>query len=168
MDFPKNERLHKTIVALRVVLGIGIVLLVSGSCLLGNYKVTSSVSTGTRLVKAGYIVIAMVVAGLAGFNVFLWLLRSLMSRESSVRVRSKGSVLDTPTDRIPDLIFNQCIDSISRCTDPLCLSFCIPQRRGRLEPSIWLNSRVGAHAFSDGIRRCYPVCSGWFSHSSRG
>jgi hypothetical protein len=64
---------------------VGIGLLVGGSVLIGNYKVPSSVSTGSALVKAGYAVLAVVLAIIACFGGYLWL-RVASLGQTSVRV----------------------------------------------------------------------------------
>ena len=86
VDFASSKRFAHSVIALRVVFLIAIALVVAGSCLIGNYKDASSVSIGTKLAKAGYICLAGVVAGIVGFDAWLWSKRPLLTRETSVKV----------------------------------------------------------------------------------
>lgn len=60
----------------------GIALLIAGSVEVGNYNVPSDVTLGIKLVKAGYIILAVIIGWLAGFDVFFWTRHSSLSPSS--------------------------------------------------------------------------------------
>jgi hypothetical protein len=53
---------------MRVFFGCGIALLVTGSCFIGSYTTPNDVVIGEKLVKAGYLVLAGVLAVVATFT----------------------------------------------------------------------------------------------------
>jgi uncharacterized membrane protein len=77
-----NEKFRKSIVLLRIIFFVGIGLLVAGSSLIGNYKDASSVTTGAKLAKAGYLVFVFILAVLVTFAGVSWLRMSLLCPDS--------------------------------------------------------------------------------------
>jgi len=66
---------------MRIVFLVSVTLVVAGSCLLGEYTDENDVNSGTSLAKAGYIVIVVVLALLAGFDGFFWSKYSKLSSD---------------------------------------------------------------------------------------
>jgi uncharacterized membrane protein len=84
-DFPKNEKLRKTIVFVRMIFFVGVALLISGSSLIGNYEDESLVKTGRELAKAGYLVLVFILAIMVTFAGAFWLkIRSLCDASKKV------------------------------------------------------------------------------------
>ncbi|KAK8213556.1 hypothetical protein M8818_002858 [Zalaria obscura] len=79
LDFPKDALYPKAIIATRVFFLAGIAILVAGSCLLGNYKSPGDTTTGIKLVRAGYVLIAAVLGILVMFGAHIWTRRTLLS-----------------------------------------------------------------------------------------
>ena len=67
---------------MRIVFLIAIALIVAGSCLLGEYKNANDVKSGISLAKAGYVVIVVVLAFIAGFDGLFWSKYSKLSPDS--------------------------------------------------------------------------------------
>jgi hypothetical protein len=66
-------------------------LLVAGGVYVGNYKQPNSVSLGIKLVRAGYIVVVVLLTYLIGFQVYLWIQRGQLSHcSATVSVRCEG------------------------------------------------------------------------------
>jgi len=82
---------------MRLLFLAGLALLIAGSVLIGNYKNTDDVKTGLKLAKAGYIVIAVIIAIVFAFDVFFW------SRSKSLSHTSRRVLIAT-TISIPFLI----------------------------------------------------------------
>ena len=61
---------------------ISVALVLAGSCLLGEYNDTNDMKSGTNLAKAGYIVIAVVLAFITGFAGAFWSKYSELSLDS--------------------------------------------------------------------------------------
>jgi hypothetical protein len=73
---------------MRLLFLTGIALLIAGSVEIGNYNVPSDVSLGIKLAKAGYIILVVIVAWLAGFDVFFWTQHSSLSPSSQKVLRA--------------------------------------------------------------------------------
>lgn len=72
----------------RLIFLAAVALLVAGGVYVGNYKQPSSVSLGIKLVRAGYIVVVVLLAYLIGFQVYLWIRSGQLSHCSrTVSVR---------------------------------------------------------------------------------
>jgi hypothetical protein len=88
-DDPHNKAFSKAIIALRALFVTGIALLVTGSCFIGNYNDPSEVSKGVKFAKAGYLVIACVLAVVVSFTALIRI-RGWAISMSSIKVYSKG------------------------------------------------------------------------------
>jgi hypothetical protein len=84
-DARRNWAFGKGIILLRIFFVIGVALLVTGSCFVGNYNNPDDVSTGEKLAKAGYLVIACVLAVLVSFTGIIRMLGWAVST-SSIKV----------------------------------------------------------------------------------
>lgn len=71
-DFQHNSSIRYGLILSRVLFFVGIALLIAGGSLEGNYNNESSVMTGLKLVRAGYIIIAVFVGCLLAFQVYFW------------------------------------------------------------------------------------------------
>jgi hypothetical protein len=72
VDFPGSEFFRKLFIFTRLVLGAGIATLVAGSALIGDYNKPDSVLLGSKLAKAGYLIITVIVFVIWGYAAFLW------------------------------------------------------------------------------------------------
>jgi hypothetical protein len=71
------------VILTRILFLIGVVLLIAGGCFVGNYKSANQVSLGDKLVKAGYIVVAAILAILIAFQAYLCSYGARLSRIST-------------------------------------------------------------------------------------
>ena len=71
-DFEDKRIFHIITYAIRTLFFVGIVLIIAGGSLGGKYKDPSDVSIGLKLVKAGYILLAVILAILIAFQSYLW------------------------------------------------------------------------------------------------
>lgn len=72
LDFYTDTHLKRLIIVMRVIFFVGIVLLIAGSVLIGEYTIPSDVSTGAKLVKAGYIILAAILGWIAAIDLIFW------------------------------------------------------------------------------------------------
>jgi protein-S-isoprenylcysteine O-methyltransferase Ste14 len=89
-DFEESRSQAKAIILGRALFLLSVILLIVGGIYVGQYKDAGSVSLGTRLVRAGYIAVVVLLTYLIGFQAFLWTRRKLLSR-SSRTVSAQGS-----------------------------------------------------------------------------
>lgn len=85
------------IIILRFFFLVGVALLIAGSVLIGEYNIPNDVSTGEKLVKAGYILLAVILAAITGFDAFFW------SQRGSLDTTSRKILMAT-TASIPLLV----------------------------------------------------------------
>ncbi|MBE7181943.1 MAG: hypothetical protein INR71_12190 [Terriglobus roseus] len=78
------------VTGLRVLFAVCSALVIAGAVLAGNYKDASNISTGMKLAEAGYILLAVVLAVIMGFCVYLFNRRSELSRDISMKVSLRG------------------------------------------------------------------------------
>jgi hypothetical protein len=83
LDFPKNDRLRRSILFLRVIFLIGVALLIAGSSLVGQYNNASSLKLGLKLAKAGYLIFVSVLAVLVAGAGVLWMKRKTLCADSN-------------------------------------------------------------------------------------
>lgn len=88
LDYRDNSHLSRAFIIMRILFLAGIVLLIAGSVELGNYNVPSEVSLGLKLAKAGYIILVVIIAWLAGFDVFFWTQHGSLSPSSQKVLRA--------------------------------------------------------------------------------
>jgi hypothetical protein len=72
IDLEGNKILRWVVTVVRALFSAGVGLLVAGGVYLGNYKSSHSVVLGEKLVKAGYLVVATILAILIAFQIYLW------------------------------------------------------------------------------------------------
>ena len=82
LDFPTNKPFKAGIIATRAIFLVGIATLIGGSILLGNYKNSNDVSLGSKLAKAGYLIITVVLFFAKCWATGLWLIFKRLSPNS--------------------------------------------------------------------------------------
>ncbi|RJE23297.1 hypothetical protein PHISCL_04371 [Aspergillus sclerotialis] len=82
MDIKSNSKLRSALIFTRILFLAGAVLLIAGGSLVANYKNQSDMSTGMKLVKAGYVVIVVFIACLLGFQAVFSSRRNVLSPSS--------------------------------------------------------------------------------------
>lgn len=81
-DFDEDRLRFKAVVFARFLFLTGVVLLVVGGVYVGQYKDPSSVMLGSKLVRAGYIVVVVLLAYLISFQALLWSQKAHLSHSS--------------------------------------------------------------------------------------
>ncbi|KAL1965849.1 hypothetical protein VTN77DRAFT_5170 [Rasamsonia byssochlamydoides] len=71
-DFQHDSSLRYGLILSRILFLVGLALLIAGGSLEGNYKNPTDVTTGLKLIRAGYIIIAVFVGCLLAFQVVFW------------------------------------------------------------------------------------------------
>jgi hypothetical protein len=160
LDFPKNEKLRKSIVYLRLIFLVGIALLIAGSSLIGNYNNASSLRLGLALAKAGYMIFIFVLVVLVAGAVVLWMKRKILCTDSE-KVSCSTTIIQLESNHFQDphrpLLFISFLDR----SNGICLSirlrlkFQVEYSRGRRHCSI------GLHAFPHGVHRCFDLRYMW-------
>lgn len=67
-----HPRVRRSLILSRILFLVAIALVIAGGCLNGKYQNPQDVSTGIKLVKAGYIVLAFFVGCLVAFQIYFW------------------------------------------------------------------------------------------------
>ncbi|GIJ90923.1 hypothetical protein Asppvi_009888 [Aspergillus pseudoviridinutans] len=93
-EFKDNKTLNMPMRISRLLFIVGIVLIIAGGSLTGNYDDVDSVNTGRTLSKAGYIVVAVFMASLVFIQWRFWKQYNSLSRAS--RTVLKGMALAVP------------------------------------------------------------------------
>jgi hypothetical protein len=119
------EAFRKGIVLLRVIFFVGIGLLVAGSCLIGNYKDDSSVKTGLKLAKAGYLVFVFILVIMVVFVAVLWLKMQILCPDSKKVYRLRKHLKDIETDHLQDFDGVLLLHSIPCYPNGIRLPFCL-------------------------------------------
>ena len=82
LDFKEVVWLRYLVISTRALFLLGVCLLVAGGSLEGQYKKRAMATAGLKLVKAGYVVIAIIFAILLGFQAYFWLMKRALSSSS--------------------------------------------------------------------------------------
>lgn len=72
IHFRDSPRLRSVVIFTRLLFGVGVVLVVVGGSLEGQYKNSNLSSIGMKLVKAGYIIVLVIFFLLIGFETYFW------------------------------------------------------------------------------------------------
>jgi hypothetical protein len=84
LDFPKDDRLLKSIAFLQFTFLVGIALLIAGSSLIGNFEDASMLKLGLTLDKAGYLIFLSVLVVLVAGAGVLWMKRKTLCADSKM------------------------------------------------------------------------------------
>jgi len=82
LDFPTNRKINRGIFVTRALFFVGIITLIVGSALIGNYKDSNSTSIGLKLAKTGYVVISFIVFLAFCWALLFWFKMEPLSRNS--------------------------------------------------------------------------------------
>lgn len=77
LEYSASQMLRKAVILIRVGFFIGIALLVSGGVLIGMYETPELPAVGSKLLRAGYIVLAFILLLMGVFATFFWIGRDL-------------------------------------------------------------------------------------------
>jgi hypothetical protein len=83
-NFQERHLTHRLIIFLRFLFLAAIVCLCVGGGLSGNYESSSSSATGQKIIKAGYIDFAVIIALIVGFQAYLWSRMSQLTKTSII------------------------------------------------------------------------------------
>ena len=96
VDFREVSMLRYLVIFCRFLFSVSVALLVAGGCLAGEYDSPNLPSIGVKLVKAGYIVVAVIFAALLAFQAYFWMEMAKLSKSSllvsrnQIRIESFG------------------------------------------------------------------------------
>ena len=139
--------MHRLIILLRFLFLAAIACLSVGGGFAGNYKSSSLSGTGQKIIKAGYLDFAAIVAIIMGFQVYLWSRKSQLT-ETSVTV----SITYATPERVENLILNapQDIERNDGCHS-------IPHRPNHIRPAVRL-FRFFVFEVGFSLRLCHHFC----------
>jgi hypothetical protein len=83
MDFEWKRLLYHLIMMTKTAAVASIPILIAGGALVGNFE-SESTATGAKLVQAGYIVFAAILAIIMALQTYLWKSKSMLRARSMV------------------------------------------------------------------------------------
>ncbi|KMP01725.1 hypothetical protein DIZ76_010951 [Coccidioides immitis] len=86
LDFQNSPGVRYGLILSRIFFIGGIFVIVAGASIVGDTDHPKKVSTGSDLVKSGYIILAIFVATLLGFQAYFWFKRSGLTQTSVTKV----------------------------------------------------------------------------------
>jgi hypothetical protein len=84
VDFETKRLLYHLIIMTKTAAVALIPVMIAGGALVGNFKSESCTATGAKLVQAGYIVFAVILAIILAFQTYLWRSKSMLTARSMV------------------------------------------------------------------------------------
>ena len=95
-DLAENSKARRVLLGIHLSFTVNLALLVAGGCLEGQTQHADLVSTGGKMIKAGFVLFAVLFASVMGMQAFLWTkVKVLLS--SSVTVSGTKILQNTST-----------------------------------------------------------------------
>jgi hypothetical protein len=84
VDFETKRMLYYLIMMTKTAAVASIPILIAGGALVGNFESETCTATGAKLIQAGYIVFASILAIITTFQTYLWRSKSILTARSMV------------------------------------------------------------------------------------